>query len=140
MLHPSDESLMNVLSKAKTIAIIGAKDKPTQAVDRVGRYLLEAGYIIIPVHPVRRFVWGIPTYASITDIPVPIDIVNLFRAPEFCPLHAQETVSLLNLPKVFWMQKGIQNSKAVAIVQQSGILPVEDLCIMVEHNRLFCQR
>lgn len=136
MKNPSDNILKNILSQSKTIAIIGAKDEENTPVNRVGQYLLEMGYIVIPVHPIRKSVWGIPTYVSITEIPVPIDIVNLFRSPEFCPTHAYEVISLLKPPQVFWMQQGITSPEAVGILQQSEIIAIENLCIMVEHKRL----
>lgn len=137
MQHPSDNTLKDILSQSKTIAIIGAKDKPNTPVDRVGQYLIKVGYTVIPVHPIRKSVWGIPAYTSITEVPVPIDIVDLFRSPEFCPIHAHEVISLLQPPQLFWMQQGIISPESVNIVQQYGITAIENLCIMVEHKRLF---
>lgn len=69
----SDERLRAALTEARTIAVIGAKDKPGQAVDEVGRYLIAAGYTVIPVHPVRKNVWGLETYASLGDIKERVD-------------------------------------------------------------------
>lgn len=137
MQHLSDNTLKDIFSQSKTIAIIGAKDERNTPVDRVGKYLIKAGYIVIPVHPIRKSVWEIPAYTSIKEIPVPIDIINLFRAPEFCPLHAHEVISLLEPPQLFWMQQGIISPESVTIVQQYGITAIENLCIMLEHKRLF---
>ncbi len=125
-----------VLGESRSIAIIGAKDKPGQAVDRVGRYLLEQGYRVVPVHPVRKTVWGLPAFASIAELPEPVDIINLFRAPEYCPGHAQEVLALGWKPKVFWMQLGIRSPEARQALAETGITVVEDSCIMVEHARL----
>ena len=132
-----DDRLMRaVLGESRSIAIIGAKDKPGQAVDRVGRYLLEQGYRLVPVHPVRKTVWGLPAFATIAELPEPVDIINLFRAPEYCPGHAQEVLALGWKPKVFWMQLGIRSPEARQALAETGITVVEDSCIMVDHARL----
>lgn len=132
----SDKELAALLEQVKTIAVIGAKDKPGQPVDKVGRYLIDAGFTVLPVHPKRASVWGIPAYPSLVDVPQPIDMVNLFRAPEFCPDHAQEVLRLDSRPRSFWMQSGIASPDARTILQGSGIVVVEDRCLMVEHARL----
>ena len=132
-----DDRLMRaLLGESRSIAIVGAKDKPGQAVDRVGRYLLEHGYSIVPVHPVRKTVWGLPAVASIAELPEPVDIINLFRAPEYCPGHAQEVLNLGWKPKLFWMQLGIRSPEARQALAETGMTVVEDSCIMVEHARL----
>lgn len=131
-----EDTLKDMLQSVHTIAIIGAKDKPGQPVDRVGRYLIQAGYTVIPVHPVRSNVWGLTTYANVADIPVPIDMVNLFRASEYCPGHAREVLELASLPAVFWMQTGIRSPEAGNMLAEKGIRVVEDKCIMVELQRL----
>ena len=131
-----DRLLRALLGESRSIAIIGAKDKPGQAVDRVGRYLLEQGYRIVPVHPVRTTVWGLPAVASIAELPEPVDIINLFRAPEYCPGHAQEVLGLGWKPKLFWMQLGIRSPEARQTLTETGITVVEDSSIMVEHARL----
>ena len=132
----SDERLRAALTEARTIAVIGAKDKPGQAVDEVGRYLIAAGYTVIPVHPVRKNVWGLETYASLGDIKERVDIVDVFRAPEFCPEHAREAAAMHQRPGLFWMRLGISSAEAAHIAEQAGISVVEDKCIMVEHRRL----
>lgn len=135
MLH-SEKELAALLGEVKTIAVIGAKDKPGQAVDMVGRYLIQAGYNVIPVHPMRSGVWGLPTYKSILDIPEPIDLVDVFRAPEFCHAHAEEVLKLSAKPRCFWMQTGIHSPDARQALAGSGIVVVEDRCLMVDHRRL----
>ena len=131
-----DRLLRAMFDQSCSIAIIGAKDKPGQAVDKVGRYLLEQGYRVVPVHPVRKTVWGLPAVPSITELQEPVDIINLFRAPEYCPGHAHEVLRLGWRPKLFWMQLGIRSPEARAALAATGITVVEDLCIMVEHARL----
>lgn len=131
-----DDELKCLFKKVKTIAIIGAKDKPGQPVNMVGRYLLDAGFDVIPVHPVRKTVWGLDAYPSMTDIDRPVHLVNLFRAPEFCADHARECLQLSPAPLAFWMQSGIKSSEAGGLLAESGIKIFEDTCIMVDHKRV----
>ena len=133
----SDDSLRQTLAGCSSVAIVGAKDKPGSPVDRVGRYLIEAGFTVYPVHPVRANVWGLPTFKSLGDIEKPVDIVNLFRASEFCAEHARETLALPHPAKIFWMQIGVFSFDARSILAGQPIMVVEDSCIMVDHRRLF---
>ena len=131
------ESLRRLLTQVRVIAVVGAKDAPGQAVDRVGRYLIKAGYDVIPVHPVRKNVWGLTTYPTLADIPRPVDMVNVFRAPQYCPDHAREALAMSPRPKVFWMQLGIRSEEAAALLAEQGVIVVEDACLMVDHARVF---
>lgn len=135
--HMQDhKELRAQLERARRIAIVGAKDKPGQPVDRVGRYLIDKGYEIYPVHPVRTTVWGLAAYPDLASLPGPVDIVNLFRAPQYCPEHAREVLALPWRPAVFWMQQGIHSPEARVLLTALGITVIEDACIMVEHARL----
>lgn len=135
-----DDSLRQLLQQIRTIAIVGAKDKPGQPVDGVGRYLIDAGYTVYPVHPARRTVWGLPAYAGLTSLPEPVDCIDLFRAPEHCPAHAREILALPWKPRIFWMQLGIRSPEAGKLLAETGIQVVEDACLMVEHRRLLGAR
>ena len=130
-----DERMGRLLGKVRTIAILGAKDTQGQAVDRVGRYLINAGYDIIPVHPARKNVWGLTTYPSLTEVPRPVDMIDVFRASEFCLGHARETLSMSPTPKIFWMQLGIRNNDAAKLLAEHGVVVIEDACLLVEHTR-----
>ena len=132
----SDEELQRVLQEARTIAVVGAKDAPGTDVDRVGRYLIRAGYHVIPVHPVRKTVWERAACPTLADVPQSIDIVNVFRAPAHCPDHARECLALATMPKVFWMQLGISHPEVEDILTKSGTAVTQNRCIMVEHARL----
>ncbi len=131
-----DEDLRTLFRETKTIAIIGAKDSPASPVDAVGRYMIGQGYRVLPVHPARKTVWGLPVFRNLSDIDEPVDMVNLFRAAQFCPDHARETLARAPLPKCFWMQSGIISPEARELLKGSGVLTVEDRCLMVEHKRL----
>jgi predicted CoA-binding protein len=132
----SDTELAALLGKVKTIAVVGAKDKPGQPVDRVGRYLLAAGFRVIPVHPKRAEVWGLKAYPTLNDIQDPIDLVDLFRAADACPAHAEEVLRLPTLPLCFWMQSGIISPEARKILLGHPLMVVEDRCLMVDHRNL----
>ena len=99
-------------------------------------YLLDKGYTVFPVHPVRKTVWGLTAYPDLASLPQPVDIIDLFRAPQYCPAHAQEVLALPWKPLCFWMQEGIRSAEARALLEPEQILVVEDLCLMVEHARL----
>lgn len=135
MLHNTKE-LTALLRQVKSIAVVGAVDKPGRPVDMVGRYLINAGFDVIPVHPKRSDVWGLTTYPSLADIPVPVDLVDIFRAAEHCPAHAEEVLTLSHRPACFWMQSGIFSPQARQILAGSGIIVVEDLCLKIFHEHL----
>ena len=130
------KELRRQLEQARSIAIVGAKDKPGQPVDRVGRYLMDVGYKVYPVHPVRKTVWGLTAYPDLAALPCPVDIVNLFRAPQYCPDHARQVLALPWRPAIFWMQQGIHSPEARALLVPTGISVIEDNCIMVAHAQL----
>ena len=136
-MFPEIETLRSMLQNVRKIAIVGAKDEQGQAVDRVGRYLIHAGYEIFPVHPARENVWGLKTYKNVGDLPEPVDLIDVFRAAEFCPGHAREVLALAERPRIFWMQLGIRSPEAAAMLQKEGIIVIEDACLMVEHRRAF---
>lgn len=124
------------LAKVKTVAVLGAKDVPGRPVDRVGRYLIAAGFRVFPVHPVRQDVWGLPTYPALDRIPEPVDLVDVFRAAQYCPEHARECLALTPLPAMFWMQSGIVSVEARRLLEAAGVFVVEDRCLMIEHQCL----
>ncbi|NJB67340.1 hypothetical protein GGQ74_000980 [Desulfobaculum xiamenense] len=131
-----DNEMKNLLARVRTIAVLGAKDKPGQPVDMVGRYLIAAGFTVFPVHPKRNGVWGLPTFRTLADIPEPIDLVDVFRAPEHCADHARECAALAHAPLAFWMQSGITCPQAFEILKDTPTVVVQDACLMVEHRRL----
>jgi predicted CoA-binding protein len=131
-----DGALRALLRQCRTVAVVGAKDRPGSPVDGVGRYLIQAGLTVYPVHPVRKTVWGLAAYPSLADVPGAIDIVDLFRAPEHCPAHAREVAALAVTPRIFWMQSGIASPEAAAILSGLPVTVVSDRCLMVEHRRL----
>ncbi len=138
-----DSDLRELLIRAKRIAIIGARDNPGTPAEHVGRYLLNAGYEIMPVHPARKEVWGIPAARGIPELAergfLP-DIVCLFRASQYCEGHAKEVLTLPQRPLLFWMQEGIRNPEAVLIMAKAGVTVVEDRCLESVHRSFFPDR
>lgn len=130
------KELAPLLSEVKTIAVVGAVDKPSRPVDRVGREMIDMGFDIIPVHPKRKNIWGLTTYSCVNEIPVPVDVVDLFRNGDFCPDHAREVLKMDPLPKIFWMQSGVYSEEAREILAGSGIMVIEDRCLKVELQNL----
>ena len=122
-----------VLRDARTIAIVGASPSPDRESHGVMRYLLNHGYRCIPVRPDCDEVLGVPCVPTLLEIEEPIDLVDVFRRPEFCAGHAREAVAAG--AKVLWLQLGIVSAEAREIAESAGLLYVEDRCIAVERAR-----
>ncbi|MGN7611594.1 CoA-binding protein [Magnetococcales bacterium HHB-1] len=133
----SDAEIKAFLEQHKTIAVVGLSPKPDRASHRVSAYMQQVGYKIIPVHPAASNILGETCYPSLKDIPEDIEIglVNVFRRGEQTPPIAEAAVEIN--AKGFWLQKGIINEDSMRIVKSAGLLAVQDLCLMVEHRRLF---
>jgi len=127
--------MRELLTPPKTIAIVGAKDKPGTAVNMVGQYLIDAGYTVIPVQPAQQEVWGLKSYPTLGDIPDAVDIVDVFRAPEHYAAHAREAAAMHPAPSVFWMPYAGADARHIA--EEAGMQAVEDRCIKVTHYQLF---
>ena len=122
-----------ILAEARTIALVGASPKPERPSNDVLRYLLEAGYRVIPVRPLDcDEVLGVPCVASLAEIDEPLDLVDVFRRPEFCAGHAREAVAAG--AKALWLQVGIESAEALAIAQAAGLDYVENACTKVVHK------
>jgi uncharacterized protein len=123
----------DMLANAKTIAVIGLSENPGKASHYVSLYMQQQGYKIYPINPAIAEVLGEKSYASLADLPVKPDIVNVFRLPKFIPAIVDEMLAL-GL-KNLWVQLGIVNEEAAAKAEAGGIHVVMDHCIMVEHRR-----
>lgn len=133
--NPSDTELKEILSKNKTVAVIGMSKNPEKDAYRIPEYLKEKGYRIIPVNPTADEILGEKAYKKVTDIPDQLDIVDVFRPSEDVPNYVDDVIS--KRPKVFWLQLGIENTTAEEKVASAGIKVVFDRCMMAEHKRLF---
>ena len=121
----------DLLREYKTLVVVGLSSDAERPSFRVSRYMQEHGYRIIPVNPLEQEVLGERCYASLGDIPEPIEFVDVFRRAEFCPALAQEAVA--SGAQVLWLQEGVVSSEARAIAEQAGLTFVEDACVMAVH-------
>jgi predicted CoA-binding protein len=132
--NPPDDVLRQLLTSASTIAMVGASSNPDRPSNGIMRKLLSAGYRVIPVNPNETSVLGERAYASLADVPEPIDIVDVFRRAEFTPAVADEAVKIG--AKALWLQSGVVNDEAAAKAEAGGLMAVMDACIGVMHSVL----
>ncbi|MBA3017239.1 MAG: CoA-binding protein [Proteobacteria bacterium] len=130
-----DSEIKHILADSKTIAVLGLSPKLDRDSHIVAKYLKEQGYKIIPVRPKQKEILGEKAYSSLEEIKESVDIVNVFRNPSQIMPHAHEAIRIK--PKVFWMQLNIENHEAAELLTKAGIDVVMNLCIRVEHDRLF---
>jgi len=128
------ESITELLKTAKTIAVVGLSDSPFRTSYGVSEYMQSQGYRIIPVNPLVRESLGVKAYASLSDVPERIDIVNVFRRSEHVPEVVEEAIRL-RVPAI-WMQEGVVHEAAAEKARRAGIFVVMDRCILKEHRRL----
>lgn len=135
--HYEDTYIETILSAVKTIAIIGASPKQVRPSFSVLKYFLSKGFDAIPVNPghAGRLIADAMTYASLTDNPRPIDMIDVFRNSDAVLPIVEEALKLNPLPKVIWMQLEIQNEQAAALAQANGIKVVMNRCAKIEHAR-----
>jgi predicted CoA-binding protein len=129
--NPSREAIKAILQKAGNIAVVGLSDKPDRTSHMVAAAMQARGYRIIPVNPnVSGTILGETCYPSLTAIPEPVDIVNVFRRSEDTPPVAREAVEIG--ANVLWLQQGIISEEAAAIAAEGGLTVIMDRCIKVE--------
>jgi predicted CoA-binding protein len=126
-------AIQRVLHSAKTIAIVGLSSNELRASHFVGFYLKRHGYRVIPVNPRETEVLGDASYASLLDVPVPVDIVNVFRAPDALPQIARDAVAIQ--AGALWCQFGVINEEGAEVAQDGGVTVIMDRCLKVEHAR-----
>jgi len=124
-----------ILLEARTIALVGASPNPARPAHGVMRYLLAAGYRVIPVRPRDcDEVLGVPCVSSLAEIGEPIDLVDVFRREEAAPEHAREAVEAG--ASAYWLQLGLRSPEARRICADAGLDYVEDACTAIVHRRL----
>ncbi|OCT17017.1 CoA-binding protein [Paenibacillus pectinilyticus] len=128
--NPSREHIKDLLAKAGNIAVVGLSDKPDRTSYMVSAAMQSRGYRIIPVNPNAEEILGEKCYASLSDIPEPVDIVNVFRRADQVVPVAEEAVKIG--AKVFWLQLEIVNEEAARIASEAGLEVIMDRCIKVE--------
>ena len=127
-----------LLRDARTIAVVGVSSDPTRPSHEVARYLIDAGYTVYLVNPTEREVLGRPVYARLQDVPERVDIVDVFRRPEFVPEVVADAIAAG--ARAVWMQLEIVNETAAAAARAAGLAVVMDRCTKIEHGRLLRTR
>ena len=130
----SQDALMRrLLEGSRRIAVLGASPKPERDSHRIFRYLQSVGYDVVPVRPATRDVAGVRAVADLASA-MPVDLVDVFRAPEHLPGIVDECIAL-GVPAL-WLQLGVVHDEAIARARAAGIEVVVDRCIMIDHRRL----
>ncbi|MCW4044124.1 MAG: CoA-binding protein [Candidatus Bathyarchaeota archaeon] len=139
----SREEIKEILTRSKTVAVVGLSRDPNKDSYRISEYLKEHGFHIVPVNPFADEVLGKKSYKNLLDIPVElqktIDVVDIFRPAEDVPLIVEQAATLKarhGKPSVIWMQLGIVNKQAAMTAKKAGFTVVMNRCMMVEHMRL----
>ena len=131
--YQDPHTIQRVLLDAKTVAIVGLSGNELRASNFVGYYLRRHGYHVIPVNPREREILGEKSWSSLLDVPVPIDIVDVFRAPDALPAIAADAVKIR--AGCLWCQFTVVNVEGARIADAGGVSVVMDRCLKVEHAR-----
>jgi predicted CoA-binding protein len=126
------DPISKILSQSKTIAVVGLSSNPARPSNEIARYLQQNGYRIIPVNPYETEVLGEKAYPDLAAIPEQVDIVNIFRRPEYVPDIVQQAIA--KGVKVVWMQPGTENYDAADAAEAAGIQTVVGMCMRVQHR------
>jgi uncharacterized protein len=133
--HPdnaqSSETITRLLEETRTIAVVGLSARPERPSHGVARYLQSAGYKIFPVNPAESEILGERAYAKLEDVPEKIDVVEVFRRPEFVPDIVESAIRIG--AKAVWMQEGVVNEAAAERARKAGLTVVMDRCMRKEH-------
>ncbi len=130
---PSVDPIFDILTKYKTIAVVGLSSNPARPSYGVTEYMQSSGYQIIPVNPNETDVLGEPSYSSLDEVPQKLEIVDIFRRAEEVPPVVDAAIRAG--AKVIWMQQGIANESAAEKARAAGLTVVMDACILIEHKR-----
>lgn len=135
MASDKNDAIGQLLSRARTIAVVGLSSDPMRPSFGVSQYMQRKGYRIIPVNPNESTVLGEKAYGSLSEIPEKVDLVDVFRRPEFVPEIVDEAIRL-KVPSV-WLQEGVVHDAAAQKARDAGITVVMDRCILKEHRARF---
>ncbi len=129
------DHIASILERYRTLAIVGLSSKPSRPSHGVASYLKARGYRIIPVNPNESSVLGEKAYASLDDVPAPVEVVVIFRRPEHVLAIVERAIR--KGAKVVWMQEGVIHEEAAQLARQAGLEVVQDRCILKEHAKRF---
>jgi predicted CoA-binding protein len=132
---PAGDPVSQILQNSRVIAVVGLSNRQHRPSYGVARYLQSAGYRIIPVNPTETEVLGEKAYARLEDVPEHVDIVDIFRRPEFVPEIVESAIRIG--ARAVWMQEGVIHSEAAERARAAGLCVVMDKCILKEHIKRF---
>ena len=132
--NPPSEEIKGILRKCKTIAVVGISPKESRDSNRVARYLMRHGYEIVPVNPGQKKILEKPCFRTLSDIPFPIDMADLFLNPKRVPAVVDQAIDMG--VQIIWMQEGVVPNKAAHKARKRGIEVVMNKCIMKEHMKI----
>jgi len=132
LYRSTDKEIEQILSESKTIAVVGLSPKPERDSNQVAKYMIEAGYTIIPVNPMAQEILGLKSYPTLSDVPQKVDIVDIFRKLDAVPGIVDEAIEMG--AKTVWMQENIIHNGAAKAAKDAGLKVVMNKCIMVEHK------
>lgn len=132
--NPDDMQISSLLKNSTTIAVVGISGNPERDSYKVAEYLQKQGYKIIPINPAIKEVLGEKSYSSLSQVSMPVDIVDVFRRSEKVPEVIKEALRIK--PKAIWLQLGVVNEEAAKQAIEEGLTVIMDRCIKIEHNRL----
>ncbi|MCS0504471.1 CoA-binding protein [Ancylobacter mangrovi] len=136
--HYDDAYIADWLGKVHTIAVVGASPNPARPSHGVARFLAMHGYKVFAINPGQagRDIAGLPTYARLADVPEAIDMVDVFRAPQYLPGVVDEALALSPRPKLIWGQLGVRDDEAAATAEAAGVAVIMNRCPAIEIPRL----
>ena len=137
-MQVDDANIAAILERSHTIAVVGLSPRPGRASHQVARYLIAAGYRVLPVNPGHAEILGLPCYPDLMAVPEPVDIVDCFRRSDRIQPIAEEAVAIG--AKVLWLQLGVVNEAAAEFAARAGLAVVMDRCIKIDHARLGVRR
>ncbi|MEX0762264.1 MAG: CoA-binding protein [Dehalococcoidia bacterium] len=132
--NPSNDEIRELLRNARNIAVVGLSNQSDRPSNSVARYLRNAGYRIFPVNPMIDEWDGLPAYDSVRNVPGKVDIVDVFRRPEYVPPVVDDAIAAG--AGAIWMQVGVVNAGAAQAAWDAGLVVIMDRCAMVEHRKL----
>ena len=133
--NPSDTTIREILATPRTIAVVGCSPDPDRDSHRIAALLKAKGHRVIPVNPSCQEVLGERCFASVRDIPEPVEMVDVFRRPEFVDQVADDAIAAG--AKILWLQLDVINEPAARKAQDAGLMVVMDRCPAIEYRRLF---
>ena len=133
--NPSDEAIRAILGRPMTIAVVGCSPAASRDSHRIAALLQRRGHTVVPVNPHAQEVLGAPCYPSLEAVPIPIDMVDVFRQPAAVPAIAEAAIAVG--ARVLWLQLGVVHAEAAARARAAGLAVVMDRCPAIEYRRLF---